>query len=272
MGAWGEPASAPGPAPPGRPSGGESPGSPGRRPGLPPLLRPWGDAGLTPCASQEPGSKRTPIPAGNCRQGFASPTATTAPALLRLPASVRTRIPVRDSSIAEGGGARRGGMHNGSLREAPETLQDRLCVLERLRRRSPGVTYIPHAIDWGEELHSPSPQTHWSGPSPRAVTVVTASSGRGGGSPLFIVVGQVEAVTAPGVALRTPGLTVAKWASPRSPSSSSSSSPTTKQRAPLPSGCGGNRCRVSHPELFGGTGPKFVGFRGCFQVRRTDGR
>lgn len=143
MGAWGEPASAPGPAPSGRPSGGESPGSPGRRPGVQPLLRPWGDAGLTPCASQEPGSKRTPIPAGNCRQGLASPTATTAPALLRPPACVRTRIPAPDSSIAEGGGARRGGVHNGSLRKAPETLQDGLLCIRA----------TSEAISWSH-LHS----------------------------------------------------------------------------------------------------------------------
>lgn len=167
MGAWGEPASAPGPAPSGRPSGGESPGSPGRRPGVPPLLRPWGDAGLTPCACQEPGSKRTPIPAGNCRQGFASPTATTAPAPLRPPPVCARASPPRTLPSRKVGVPGAGGCTTGAYARHQKRFRTSSCVLERLRRRSPGVTYIPHAIDWGEELHSPSPQAHWSGPSPR---------------------------------------------------------------------------------------------------------
>lgn len=113
----------------------ESPESPRKRPGVPPLLGPCGAAVLRPSASQKPRSKRTSIPAGNRLQAFASPAATTTPALLRPPPPVRARAsPPRTLPSPEVGGARRGGVHNGSLREPQKRLRTALGIVKRLRR------------------------------------------------------------------------------------------------------------------------------------------
>ena len=99
---------------------------------------------------------------------------------------------------------------------------------------SSGVTW---AIGKVEKPHSLSPHTPWSGLSPAygdrrhgngvlAMPRIVVSKGAGAGCGLRC--------------RRTSGLIAAKWASPRRPSSSSSSQ-ITKQRVPLPGGCGGQQ-------------------------------
>lgn len=118
-----------------------------------------------------------------------------------------------------------------------------------------------------------SPRTRWSGlPRPRGRPHGNRVRRRLARVPLF---GEGGAVAAPGVARRTPGLTVAKWASVCLPSS-----PQDHQaKGTLPGGCGGHAGRLSPPEprrVPGGTRnqtcPGSVGFRQGLPVRRTDGR
>ena len=107
-----------------------SPGSPGVRPGVPSLLGPWSDARLRTVAPQEPGTKRSQIPAGNRLHRLASPTATTAPAMLRPPpararAAPPRPLPPRDRGVPGAAGCPTGASakHQKHLRTALDTLK-----------------------------------------------------------------------------------------------------------------------------------------------------
>lgn len=158
------PASAPCAAPSGRSSGGEAPG---------PLeharaSHPSSGPGATPGSEQSRPSSQGQnaaryLPETACR-GSRHPPRPRLPGC-SAPTRARTRSPAPASTTERYGGARRGRVSNGSLREASETLEDCPRYIEDNPRggMSPGVISIPRAIGWDEELHSPSPQAHWSG-------------------------------------------------------------------------------------------------------------
>lgn len=176
----------------------------------------------------------------------------------------------------ESGGARRGAVHYTNLREAAETHEGcprcvrgtapRDCLLESLAG-------APDRGQGGNCTRLPTDPLVWSPQAAGAVPMVTAS---GGGSRKFHCVGQGDVGVAPGVAWRTPGLTVAKWASlclPLLPTR-----PQSKGHHFLVD-VGATRVDCLTQNLAGsleGPGtkpaPEFVGFRPSLLVRRTEER